>query len=190
MNQYLVVVAVVFGINLLPAFAPPTWSVLVYFALSQNLNEIALIALGVISATTARLILAWAFRKNQRRFPKSYVHNLENAATHLRRSKGHIAAIWILFFVSPFSSAQLFEAAGLMKGVALKPLGLAFASGRVLTYSLYVFGTSAFAATSLGQIVKGNLTSPLAIAIQILFIVGLIALGMIRWRPYESKLSN
>lgn len=74
-----------------------------------------------------------------------------------------------------------------MKGVALRPLGMAFATGRVLTYSLYVFGTSAFAATSLGQIVKDNLTSPLAIAVQILFIIGLIALGMIQWRPYESK---
>jgi len=187
MSQYLLVVAVVFGINLMPAFAPPTWSVLVYFALSQNLNEVALITLGVTSATTARLILAWAFRKNQQRFPKSYVANLENAATHLKRSKGHIAAIWLLFFISPFSSAQLFEAAGLMKGIELKPLGLAFASGRVLTYSLYVFGTSAFAATSLGQIVKDNLTSPLAIAVQIFFILALVALGMIRWRPYEPK---
>jgi len=190
MSNYLLVIAVVFGINLMPAFAPPTWSVLVYFALSQNLSEPGLIALGVISATTARLILAWVFRKNQNRFPKSYVRNLENAATHLRRSKGHIAAIWLLFFVSPFSSAQLFEAAGLMKGVALRPLGLAFASGRVLTYSLYVFGTSAFAATSLGQIVKDNLTSPLAITVQIIFIIGLIALGMIRWRPFEEKLTS
>ena len=182
--------AVVFGINLMPAFAPPTWSVLVYFSLSQNLNELAIILLGVFSATTARLILAHAFRKNQHRFPKSYVANLENAATHLRRSKGHIAAIWLLFFVSPFSSAQLFEAAGLMKEVALRPLGLAFATGRVLTYSLYVFGTSAFAETSLGQIVKDNLTSPLAIAIQVLFIIGLLALGLIRWRPYEPTATN
>jgi len=115
------------------------------------------------------------------------VANLENAATHLRKSKGHIAAIWLLFFVSPFSSAQLFEAAGLMKGVALKPLGLAFASGRILTYSLYVFGASAFAETSLGQIVKDNLTSPISIAVQIIFILGLISLGMIRWRPYEPN---
>lgn len=190
MSNYLLVIAVVFGINLLPAFAPPTWSVLVYFALSQNLSEPGLIALGVISATTARLILAWVFRKNQQRFPKSYVQNLENASTHLRRSKGHIAAIWLLFFISPFSSAQLFEAAGLMKDVALKPLGLAFASGRVLTYSLYVFGTSAFAATSLGQIVKDNLTSPIAIAVQVIFIAGLIALGMVRWRPYEPIRSD
>jgi hypothetical protein len=190
LTQYLVVVAVVFGINLMPAFAPPTWSVLVYFSLGQNLNEFALITLGVISATTARLILAWVFRKNQQRFPKSYVANLENAGTHLRRSKGHIATIWLLFFVSPFSSAQLFEAAGLMKGVALKPLVMAFASGRILTYSLYVFGTSAFSATSLGQIVKDNLTSPIAIAIQIGFIGALIALGLIKWKPYEPQLNS
>ena len=189
MTEYLIVIAVVFGVNLMPAFAPPTWSVLVYFALNQHLNEIALIAVGVVSATTARLILALIFRRNQQRFPKSYVQNLENASTHLRRSKGHIATIWLLFFISPFSSAQLFEAAGLMKDVALKPLCLAFATGRVLTYSLYVYGTSALTATSLGQIIKTNITSPLAIAVQVLFIVGLIGAGMIRWKPLEAKTS-
>ena len=190
MSQYLIVVAVVFFINLLPAFAPPTWSVLVMFALSQNLNEVALIALGVISATSGRLLLAWLFRLNQHRFPKSYIANLQNAATHLNRSKSHLAALWLLFFVSPFSSAQLFEAAGLVKNISLKPIGLAFASGRTLTYSLYIFGTSAFAATSVGQIVKDNLTSPLAIAIQVLFIVGLIALGMIKWKPYHPAVEQ
>ncbi|NBU32378.1 MAG: hypothetical protein EBS36_04330 [Actinobacteria bacterium] len=183
----MLVFAVVFGINLLPAFAPPTWSVLVFFALNQNLNEISLITLGIVSATSARLILAVTFRKNQHRFPRSYISNLENAATHLSRSKGHIAAIWLLFFVSPFSSAQLFEAAGLMKSVALRPLVVAFASGRVVTYSLYVFGTSAFAATSLGQLIKENITSPVAIAVQVLFIAALVGLGMIKWRPYREN---
>ena len=185
MNEYLIAFAVVFAINLMPAFAPPTWTVLVYFALSQSMNEIALICIGVVSATAGRVLLALVFRKNQNRFPKQYIENLHNASTHLRRSKGHLAAIWLLFFVSPFSSAQLFEAAGLMREVKLKPIALAFASGRMLTYSLYVFGTSAIAVTSVGQIIKNNLTSPLAIVIQVLFIAGLIGLGMVRWKPYE-----
>jgi len=187
LTQYLIVIAVVFGINLMPAFAPPTWAVLVYFAFNQHLNNIALITLGVLSATIARLILALAFRRNQQRFPRSYVENLENASTHLRRSKGHVATIWLLFFISPFSSAQLFEAAGLMKDVALKPLCLAFASGRILTYSVYVYGASALTATSLGQVIKNNITSPLAIAIQLLFIFGLIGAGLIKWKPFEEK---
>ena len=185
MTEYLVVVGVVFGFNLLPAFAPPTWTVLVYFAFSQELNPVALIALGVISATTGRLLLAQIFRSNQNRFPDTYIQNLHNASTHLRKSKGHLAATWLLFFVSPFSSAQLFEAAGLMKTIALRPLGVAFALGRVLTYSLYVFGTGVIAATSIGQVIREHITSPLAIFIQLLFIVGLIALGMVRWKPYQ-----
>ena len=187
MTDYLIVVAVVFGINLLPAFAPPTWSVLVFFAFSQNLNNFALIAIGVTSATTARYLLAVIFRSNRHLFPASYIGNLGNAGTHLRRSSGHLAATWLLFFISPFSSAQLFEAAGLMKNVALRPLAGAFAAGRVLTYSIYVFGTSAFASTSLGELLKQNLTSPMAIAVQVLFILGLVGLGLIKWRPYEGE---
>ncbi|MCW2691467.1 MAG: hypothetical protein JWM67_71, partial [Mycobacterium sp.] len=33
---YLVLLAVVFGVNLLPAFGPPTWAVLVFFRLDQH----------------------------------------------------------------------------------------------------------------------------------------------------------
>ncbi len=39
---YLVLAGVVFGVNLLPAFGPPTWAVLVFFRLQSDLAAIPL----------------------------------------------------------------------------------------------------------------------------------------------------
>ena len=40
MSDWLLVVATIFGVNLLPAFGPPTWAVLVFFCLSSNLPAV------------------------------------------------------------------------------------------------------------------------------------------------------
>lgn len=37
MSDWLLVVATIFGVNLLPAFGPPTWAVLVFFRLNSDL---------------------------------------------------------------------------------------------------------------------------------------------------------
>lgn len=187
MLEYLLVIAVVFVVNVVPAFAPPTWIVLVYFSITQDLNPVALIVLGVLSAASGRYILASYFRKFRNRFPKSYVRNVENAGTHLTKSSAHLSALFALFFVSPLSSAQLFEAAGIMKNIALKPITLAFAVGRLATYSIYVLGAHAAQQTSLGQIMTKEIASPQAIAIQVLMVIALVGLGMVKWEPHSRN---
>jgi hypothetical protein len=84
--------------------------------------------------------------------------------------------------VSPISSAQLFEAAGLMKTVALKPLLVAFAAGRTVSYSTYVTGASVIAASNFGEVIIHELRSPWAIATQIALILGLVLLGSVDWQ--------
>lgn len=183
MTQYVVIFIVVLLCNLVPAFAPPTWSVLVFFSLHNQVPAWALVLLGVLGATIGRYGLAWTFRKFRHRLPASYIANMENASSHLVRSKGHTLALISLFLISPLSSAQLFEAAGIMRRIALLPLCLAFAAGRIFTYSSYVYGAQALQATSLGEIIMRNITSPGAIAIQLLTILGLVALGNVKWKP-------
>ncbi len=184
MQELLIVAAVVFGINILPAFAPPTWTVLAYFALTQHLPMAALIVIGVISASAGRWVLANMFRRYRNKLPASYVANMENAATHLTKSQNHTRALLALFLISPLSSAQLFEAAGIMKSIALRPLVAAFAAGRTVTYSVTVTGANAVATSSFGELLTKSLTSPGAIALQISMIVGLVLLGTIKWTPH------
>ena len=89
--------------------------------------------------------------------------------------------------ISPVSSAQLFEAAGLMKTIKLRPLLIAFAAGRTISYSTYVTGAAAIAATNFGEILIHELKSPWAIGVQIVMIAGLIGLGSIDWKSRVSR---
>lgn len=168
--------------NALPAFAPPTWMALVFFLLHYDANPVALVILGVISATTGRAILAWYFRRFAHLVPTKFSKNMENAGQYFTDHSTKRYALLAMFLVSPVSSAQLFEAAGLMKTLKLRPLLIAFAAGRTISYSTYVSGAAAIAATNFGEILIHELRSPWAIAVQILMIAGLVALGSIDWR--------
>ena len=189
MTQYVVVLGVVFLCNVVPAFAPPTWLVLVFFSLNYHVPGWALVLLGVIGATSGRFILASYFRRYRSKLPASYITNMENASTHLTKSKGHAFALMTLFVFSPLSSAQLFEAAGIMRRIPLLPICAAFAAGRVVTYSSYVYGSKAIQATSLGELITRNITSPQAIAVQVAMILSLVLLGTVKWKPHQTSVA-
>jgi hypothetical protein len=61
--SYLVAVAVILAINLLPAFGPPTWSVMVLLKLHSHLNPVGLVGLGALAAALGRYVLALASRQ-------------------------------------------------------------------------------------------------------------------------------
>jgi hypothetical protein len=185
-TSYLLAFAVVLLCNTVPAFAPPTWMVLVFFTLHKDLNAPVLIVLGILGAAAGRYLLALGFRKYRHLLPRWYLTNMENAASQITHSTKHVAALAALFFVSPLSSAQLFEAAGIMTRVPLRPLVLAFAAGRSVTYSVYVLGAHAVQTTSIGEIITRNLTSPRGIALQVVMVCALVGLGAVRWKPHPS----
>ena len=190
MEQYLLVALVIFAFNLVPAFAPPTWSALVFFNFRYDLNPVLLILVGIIAAVAGRAGLFELFRKFREFLPKGYLANMAKLGHYLEESKSRFIGLLTLFFVSPFSSAQLFEAAALMNRMRLKPLLYAFATGRLFSYSFYVFGSNQLKSTSIGQIIEDQITSPLAILIQVLMIIGVIALGNIDWKHSGKGSSN
>ena len=189
MTQYVVILGVVFMCNVVPAFAPPTWLVLVFFSLHYQVPSWSLVLFGVIGATAGRFILASYFRRFRDKLPQSYLTNMESASTHLTKSKGHTTALLVLFVFSPLSSAQLFEAAGIMRRIPLVPICAAFAAGRVVTYSTYVYGSKAIQATSLGELIARNITSPQAIVVQVAMILGLVLLGTVKWKPHQASVT-
>lgn len=180
--EYLALVAAILIANALPAFAPPTWTILIFFLINYDLNPIALVILGVTSATVGRGFLAWYFRKFAHLVPTRFSKNMEFAGRYFQKDSRKKYAILALFLLSPISSAQLFEAAGFMKTVALKPLLAAFAIGRTVSYSTYVSGAAVLAASNFGDVIIHELRSPLAIATQIAMIIGLVALGSVDWK--------
>lgn len=183
---YLVMVGVVFGVNLLPAFGPPTWALLVYFRLDQHLAVVPLVLLGAVAAAAGRVLLALASRRLRSHISTRQTANLAAAGKVLTRDRKRSVAGLALFALSPVPSAQLFEAAGLIE-VALLPLTVAFFAGRLVSYSLYVGGASAAAKTDAGRLITSSLTSPVGIAVQVLLLAGLVALTRVDWTALHKR---
>lgn len=180
LTTYAVLVGVVLGVNLMPAFGPPTWALLVYFRLQEHLAAVPLVALGAVSAASGRLLLALAFTRLRGHISAKQTANLAAAGEILTRDRKRSIAGLLLFALSPVPSAQLFEAAGLI-GVALVPLTAAFFAGRLVSYSLYVGGASAAASTSAGKLLTEQFTSPWGIAVQVALLAGVYGLTRIDW---------
>jgi uncharacterized membrane protein YdjX (TVP38/TMEM64 family) len=186
MLELLTLFAIVFGVNLLPAFGPPTWALLVLYVLNSQLHPLPLILTAAVAAALGRLLLALAFRLLREKLPQKYRRNLEGARAAIEKNKrGAILALG-LFALSPVPSAQLFEAAGLA-GVRLLPFTLAFFLGRAVSYSIYVFTAAGLRATSLGDSFKEAITSPWGIALQIAMLIGLVLFARIDWAKWLGK---
>jgi membrane protein YqaA with SNARE-associated domain len=171
---------VVFAVNLMPAFGPPTWSMLVLFRLRSHLNPVALVVIGALAAASGRYLLAEASRHLRGRLSKKRTENLEAAKEVLLSSRARSIVGLALFAVSPVPSAQLFEAAGLMN-LPLRPLTGLFFIGRLVSYSLYVVGASAVKNTNFGRVLTASLTSPLGIALEVAMLAGVVALTHVDW---------
>ncbi len=185
MPAYLVVVLVVLGVNLLPAFGPATWTLLVLFRIHQHLNPVALVLLGALAAGTGRYVLATAFRLLRSRFSDARRANLAAAQEYLTGHRGRSLAALGLFALAPLPSAQLFEAAGVL-GMPLRGLTVAFFCGRLVSYSLYVAAAS-IAERSMGEALTSAFSSPWGIALQVAMLVGVALLARLDWRTLLAR---
>jgi membrane protein YqaA with SNARE-associated domain len=176
---YVLALAAVFGVNLLPAFGPPTWAVLVFFRLDSHLAVVPLVVGGALAAASGRLVLAHAARHFRGRLSAKRRESLEAAEQALAGSRGRSALGLGLFALSPVPSAQLFVAAGLLS-VPLLPLTAAFFAGRLVSYTIYVTAASAAADTA-SKVIGKSLGSPVGIALQVLMLGLLVALVRVDW---------
>jgi membrane protein YqaA with SNARE-associated domain len=184
-SDWLVVLGSIFGINLLPAFGPPTWAVLVFFRLNSELPAVPLVLLGALAAASGRLVLATVTRRFRGRFSAKRRENLEAAEELLVGSRTKAVAGLGLFALSPVPSAQLFVAAGLLT-VPLLPLTAAFFAGRLVSYSLYVAAASA-AKDSLADVLGDAIGSPLGIALQLGMLAGIVLLVRVDWAAMAAR---
>ena len=175
----MLVALIVLGINLLPAFGPPTWALLVVAHWQWRLNPVLLVVIGVVGAGAGRYVLATSVRLLRRFFPARYLTNLHAVETRLAARRHRVVALLALFVVSPLPSAQLFCAAGLLD-FRIAPLTLAFMAGRVVTYSLYL-SAAVVADHTFGSVLGQVWGSSWSIALQVVLIVLVAILPMVPW---------
>ncbi|MBV9941210.1 MAG: hypothetical protein JO262_03685 [Solirubrobacterales bacterium] len=176
----LAVIGIVFAINLLPAFGPPTWALLVFARFRwQDIPPAALIAGGALAATAGRLLLAIGTRRLSGRLSPERRANLEALGQTLAKSKTGVVASLAVFVFSPLPSAQMFMAAGLAD-IPLLPLAGAFLIGRSISYTIYVTAATA-AEETVHRLLRQGLTSPSAIAIQLASLAAVVLMIKVDW---------
>ena len=180
MTDYLILFAIVLGVNLMPAFGPPTWSIIVLFGFNSDLPVPAIVGTGAAAAALGRYALAHGTRLLRHWMSDKTRRNLAAAKVALEKNRRRGFLALGLFALSPVPSAQLFEAAGLA-GVRLLPFTLAFFAGRLVSYSIYAGGAKAVEHLTIGDTFRGSLTSPLGIGLQVLMLAGLVVLAKVDW---------
>jgi membrane protein YqaA with SNARE-associated domain len=184
-TPYLLLVLAVFGVNLLPAFGPPTWSVLVFFRLHWHLDSVATVALGAFAAASGRYVLALGARRFRLRLSAKRRTSLEALDAVLARHRVKSVAGLLLFAISPIPSAPLFVGAGLLD-VALLPLVAAFFAGRIVSYSFFVTAASG-ADGGLGPVVQSWFRSPVGIGIEVALVLGVVLLLRVDWAGVVAR---
>ncbi len=172
----------VFAINLAPAFMPPTWSILAFFAISFQLPVLPLAVGGAVAASSGRLALALASRRGGRRFLSRDQREDLAALGEWIDTKGRVAAplATLLYSFGPIPSNQLFMAAGLTTA-RLTPIVSAFLVGRLLSYTFWV-STARFAVTRLGDLFVAEFQCGILIGIQILTLAVVFVFARVGWR--------
>lgn len=179
-SEYAIFVGVVLAINLLPAFAPPTWLVITFFAFTYELELVPLVLLGATTAACGRYLLALGARAMRGRMSAERIADLDALRADLESRPASSFGGLALFLVSPLPAAQMFEAAG-VTGLPLRPLTFAFWIGRLISYTIY--GTAAtLAADNFGDVLRDAIKSPWFIVLNVLMIGVVIAIAMIPWR--------
>jgi membrane protein YqaA with SNARE-associated domain len=183
----LTVYALVFIINLVPAFMPPTWSILAFFLIRYHLPLLPLTVGGAVMATSGRVVLALASRRVGSRFlSPSRQAKLRHLGCWLEEKARWAAPLAVLIYsFGPIPSNELFIAAGLT-GIRLKPIAAAFFVGRLVSYTFWALAARA-AAEHLEDIFSSEERNPIALALQLVGIAILIVILRID-RPRLLKL--
>jgi len=182
LTMLLIALVVVFAINLAPAFMPPTWSILAFFAITFELPVLPLAIGGAFAASAGRLALALASRRGGRRFLSHRSRDNLGALGEWIDTKGRLAApvAMLVYSFGPIPSNQLFIAAGLTTA-NLVPIVGAFLVGRLLSYTFWV-STAHFAVTRLGDLFAAEFRSAVLVGLQLLAIAALVLFTRVDWR--------
>jgi hypothetical protein len=142
----LAIFGVVFVLNVVPAFAPPTWTVLSFIAVRYNVNIVMLSAVGAVAATLGRLALARLSKViiRQKMLSQGARDNIDHLRDRLQGKTKLTFGVFLLYAFSPFPSNQLFIAYGLT-ALRLGLVALPFLLGRLVSYTFWGLTASSVA---------------------------------------------
>ncbi len=142
---FFVLIALIFALNVIPVFAPPTWMALAFvgFQFPQT-NPWVLALVGAGAATLGRLTLALLSHKiiGMRLLGKAQWSNINVIKQRLKNRTTLTFGIFLSYAFSPLPSNFLFIAYGLT-ALPVARVILPFFVGRCVSYAFFIVGGQA-----------------------------------------------
>ena len=140
------ILLVIFVVNLIPAFMPPTWLLLSFVGFNFHLSNYSLVILSVLAAgasTSGRTLLALFSDKIIRAkvLSEKTRLNIDVLKQNIEKRKVFTFGFFLIFAFSPFPSGQLFLAYGLTD-LKLKIAAIPFFIGRAIGYLFWALSAS------------------------------------------------
>jgi membrane protein YqaA with SNARE-associated domain len=135
-----VLFAVVFVLNILPAFAPPTWTTMSFIGLAIPNVDFALLAVvAAIAATSGRIVLAKLSRAlvRQRFLSAETQRNVDTIKLGIESRPAVAFGTFLGYALSPLPSNYLFIAYGLTT-LPVGFLAAPFFVGRLVSYAFWI----------------------------------------------------
>jgi hypothetical protein len=180
-EPYIILFALVFLINVIPAFMPPTWMILSYASIRYGIPFIPTVCIGVVAATLGRYVLALMARHWFRGiFPSRLIQNYLDLGNELRSHTSLTIPVVLGYAFSPISSNSLFVVLGLSYVPLLIPI-LSFACGRLMSYAFWV-QTTRHVSHKLDHIFLSSLGRSEALVGALISVGIVLLIGYIPWK--------
>ena len=140
------ILLVIFIINVIPAFMPPTWVLLSFVGFNFHLGNYSLAILAILAAvasSSGRAVLAIFSDKILRNkvISESTRKNMDVLKENIVKRQNLTRGFFLFYAFSPFPSGQLFLAYGLTD-LKLRLAIIPFFLGRMSSYLFWVFASS------------------------------------------------
>ena len=189
-TEVIIYVVLIFALNVVPAFAPPTWMALSWIGFAHpQYNPFAVALVGALAATAGRVVLAKLSRIiiRQRFMSEASRTNIEVIKEAIEGHRALTVGTFLFFAFSPFASNFLFIAYGLTSS-PMRLVAIPFFLGRFVSYSFFVYA-AAEVSQRLGMngAAAKNYFGIYFVASQILVIIALYVFTRIDWHHAIRK---
>lgn len=183
---YLLLASTVLGMNVIPAFMPPTWAVLAFFVTKYDLPLLPVVLIGACFATLGRIILAQGAGYFRKFLPTDSKANYSSIGEYLNKHKSLTIPLVVTYAFLPIPSNHVFIAAGLAK-MKIQILAGSFLVGRLISYTFWVSLTQRLS-DNLEDIFSSHFSKIGSIGLEIVGLLFLYFIGKIAWRKILKRL--
>lgn len=137
--EFILIFGFIFLLNLVPAFAPPTWMAVSYLGVKYPaMNTLGLAVLGATAATLGRLTLARLARLfiREKLLSEAARQNIDSIREAIEGRRKLTFSLFLFYAFSPLPSNNLFLAYGLTS-LGWSLIAVPFFLGRVVSYAAW-----------------------------------------------------